>query len=230
VASLVAVLTNPVNDQIGAVTGRLIKPQQSGDRRLDAAGMILRSTWRHLDRGSEEHDVGQYREPESVFGGTGASTLFRRTALEDVAVDGEVFLAEFHSYREDAELSFRLRERGWVTAYEPAAECVHDRKNLPERRREMSELINYHSLKNRYLLRAYHETLATFLITLVPSLVRELGIGLYVLTRERSSLRAFGWLWENRQRILARRRAIQSRRTVSRWSIARWFLIESRPL
>ncbi len=45
------------------------------------------------------------RAPERVFGGTGAATLFRREALDDVAVDGEVFDARFHSFREDAELA-----------------------------------------------------------------------------------------------------------------------------
>jgi hypothetical protein len=43
------------------------------------------------------------------------------------------------------------------------------------------------------------------------------------LTIERTSLPAFGWLWLNRRRILAKRRAIQSRRRVSDRDLARWF-------
>jgi GT2 family glycosyltransferase len=94
----------------GAVTGRLVRPAGAdGSRRLDACGMRLTPTWRHLDRGSDELDRGQLALPERVFGGTGAATLFRRAALLDVAVDGEVFDERFHSFREDAELCFRLR-------------------------------------------------------------------------------------------------------------------------
>ena len=98
---------------------------------LDACGMRLAAAWRHLDRGSGEPDRGQLALPERVFGGTGAASLFRRAALDDVAVDGEVFDPRFHSFREDAELCFRLRERGWEVVYEPVAVCEHRRKSSP---------------------------------------------------------------------------------------------------
>jgi hypothetical protein len=44
-----------------------------------------------------------------------------------------------------------------------------------------------------------------------------------VLTIERSSLPALGWLWKNRSRIMAKRRAIQSRRKISDRELAGWF-------
>lgn len=216
--------------KVGAVTGRLLRPPAGGTTRLDAAGMMLRPTWRHLDRGSGEPDTGQFAEPVAVFGGTGAGTMYSRAALEDAAVDREVLLTEFHSYREDAELCFRLRERGWEILYEPAAVAVHVRRNVPERRRLMPAYVNYHSLKNRFLLRAYHETFATMVLTGVPALLRDLGILAYVLTCERSSLPAFAWLWAHREHIRARRRKIQSRRLMPSLRLAAWFLRSSRPL
>ncbi len=216
--------------RIGAVTGRLLRPPEGEKPILDAAGMRLVANWRHLDRGSDERDVGQYSRPERVFGATGAASLFYRPALEDAAVDGEFFLEEFHSFREDAELCFRLRERGWEVVYEPLARASHRRHNLPRRRRSMPSHVNYHSLKNRFLLRAYHETWASFPVTFLPSLFRDLGAIAYVLARERSSLPVFGWLWRNRDHIVRRRRRIQSRRTVSRRQLAGWFLRSGRPL
>lgn len=211
--------------RVGAVTGRLVRPAASGDepRILDACGMRMTATWRHLDRGSGEPDRGQYARPERVFGATGAASLFRREALEDVAIEGEVFDPRFHSFREDAELAFRLRERGWEVLYEPRAVCEHRRCNLPERRRRMPAAVNRHSLKNRYLLRLYHQTAGNFWKTLVPTLVRDvLALG-WVLLAERSSLPAYGWLWRHRREALARRRAIQTRRTVPAREIDRWF-------
>lgn len=228
--ALVRRFRQPSSEKVGAVTGRLLRPPENGETLLDAAGMMLRLTWRHLDRGSGAPDAGQFGEPAAVFGGTGAGTLFSRAALEDVAVDREILLAEFHSYREDAELCFRLRERGWEILYEPDAVAVHLRRNVPERRRLMPAYVNYHSLKNRFLLRAYHETPVSFLLTAIPALLRDLGIFAYVLTRERSSLPTFGWLWRNRKHILARRRLIQSRRTISSWQLAAWFFRSQRPL
>jgi hypothetical protein len=220
---------------VGAVTGRLVRFPRPGEaptrpRLLDACGMRLTPTWRHLDRGSGEEDRGQHRRPERVFGATGAASLFARRALEDVAVGGDVFDLRFHSFREDAELAFRLRERGWEVLYEPEARCEHRRVSLPERRSRMPAAVNYHSLKNRYLLRLYHQTWPNLLWTLPFAAGRDLLALGHVLLRERSSLAAYRWLWTNRRELLARRRAIQARRTASRWAIDRWFLSGGRPL
>ncbi len=129
----------------GAVTGRLVRPERDGRRLLDACGMYLIPSWRHLDRGSGKVDRGQFSKPEQVFGATGAASLFRREALDDAAVDGEIFDPRFHSFREDAELCFRLRERGWEVVYEPSAVAEHRRFNLPERRSAMPAFVNFHS-------------------------------------------------------------------------------------
>jgi GT2 family glycosyltransferase len=218
----------------GAVTGRLVRPPDAdGTRRLDACGMYLTPNWRHLDRGSGEVDRGQWARPEKVFGATGAASLFRREALDDVADPadtGEVFDPRFHSFREDAELCFRLRERGWEVLYEPAAVAEHRRFNLPERRSAMPAFVNLHSLKNRYLLRIYHQTGGNFVRTLFPTLIRDLGALAYVLLRERSSLGAYGWLWRHRAELMQRRRKIQGRRTVPAREIDRWFWIQGEPL
>jgi N-acetylglucosaminyl-diphospho-decaprenol L-rhamnosyltransferase len=215
----------------GAVTGRLVRPADStGGRRLDACGMRLTPNWRHLDRGSGEPDDGQLAVPERVFGATGAASLFRRAALLDAAVDGEVFDPRFHSFREDAELCFRLRERGWEVLYEPAALCEHRRFNLPERRSAMPSIVNYHSLKNRYLLRLYHQTWGNLARTFFPTLARDLLALGYVLVRERTSLPAYAWLWRNRRDIGKRRRAILGRRTMPAAAIDRWFWQTGEPI
>ena len=217
--------------RVAAVTGRLVRPPHEGEpRALDACGMRLTRAWRHFDRGSGETDHGQFGQPERVFGATGAASLFRRAALDDSALDGEIFDPRFHSFREDAELCFRLRERGWEVLYEPAAVAEHRRFNLPERRSAMPALVNYHSLKNRYLLRIYHQTPGNFLRTLVPTLARDLAALGWVLLREHSSLPAYGWLWRHRQELRARRKAIQERRTVPARDVDRWFTTEGEPL
>lgn len=209
----------------GAATGRLVRTERNaaGAVVLDACGMELHPAWRHLDRGSGEVDHGQLEQAERVFGGTGAALLLRRTAALDVALDGQVFDPAFHSFREDAELAFRFAERGWWVLYEPSAVCRHRRFNLPSRRRAMPAEVNFHSLKNRYLLRAYHQTVLNLLLTLPWTLPRDLGAFLYVLARERSSLGAYGWLWRHRHEILERARRLRARRLADGWALEGWF-------
>jgi GT2 family glycosyltransferase len=192
--------------------------------------MRLTPNWRHLDRGSGEVDRGQLAQPERVFGGTGAATLFRREALEDVAIEGEIFDSWFHSFREDAELCFRLRERGWEILYEPSAVAEHRRFNLPERRKAMPAIVNLNSLRNRYLLRIYHQTAGNFARTFFPTLARDVMALGWVLLRERSSLPAYAWLWRHRREAFRRRRLIQGRRTVPPAEVERWFTVEGLPL
>lgn len=217
--------------RLGAVTPRLVRPAAAGKPpRLDACGMVLKTTWRHLDRGSGEVDRGQYMEAERVFGATGAATLWSREALKDVALDCEIFDPGFHSFREDAELCFRLRERGWEVVYEPRAVAEHRRSVLPERRRRQPATLNRNSLRNRYLLRAYHQTGRSFLRTFVPTLARDLGALVYVVLFERTSLPAYAWLWRHRREIGARRRLVQGRRTVAPAEVERWFRLAELPL
>lgn len=211
--------------RIGAVTGRLRRFAPPAV--LDACGMRLTLAWRHLDRGSGEADVGQYSRPERVFGCTGAASLFVRAALDDAAAEGEVFDSRFHSFREDAELCFRLRERGWEVLYEPRAVAEHRRANLPERRRAMPPAVNLHSLKNRYLLRAYHQGGINLALTLLPSTGRDLLALGYALLVEHASLPAYAWLLRHAGEVRRRRHAIRRRRLAS---IDGWFLRAGAPL
>ncbi|MEO1083783.1 MAG: glycosyltransferase [Acidobacteriota bacterium] len=221
-----------VAPRTAAATGRLVRPvSSSGERLLDACGMHLHPAWRHFDRGSGEPDRGQLMTAEHVFGGTGAATLYRRTALEDVAFpDGEVFDELFHSYREDAELCFRFHERGWRVVYEPRAVAEHRRRAVPSNRRTLPKAVNRHSLKNRYLLRAYHQTRSNLVRTLLPATARDLAALIYVLLIERSSFAAYLWLWRHRRTVRDRRRYVQSRRTAPDHELERWFTTDALPL
>lgn len=226
---LLARLASAAAGRPGAATGRLVRPGEPAV--LDACGFRLTRTWRHLDRGSGETDRGQLARAERVFGGTGAATLWSRAAAEDAALEpGELFDPRFHTYREDAELCFRLAERGWAVLYEPAARALHRRRVLPERRRALPDFVNASSLRNRYLLRIYHQTAANFWRTLPWTLARDLGALLWVLALERSSLGAYRSLWRERRTLWERRRRVQARRTAPPSELERWFRVDALPL
>ena len=217
----------PESDEIGSITGRLIRSMDSslepGDV-LDSAGMVVTSSGRHFDRGAGEPNDGRYSRPVWVFGGTGAATLFRRSALVDIAYqDGQILAESFFAYREDAELAWRLQWRGWRCLYVPDAIAVHGRGFRPERGRRGHEMINRLSVRNRFLLRIHCADWGWHLRCFPWWKIRDLMVIGACLTVEHSSLPALAEVWRGRTDALARRRWVLSRRRSSSRRIGRWF-------
>jgi len=201
-------------ERVGAATGLLYR--DSGDG-VDSAGMRMTRTGRHLDI------TVAPKERTEVFGVSGAAAMYRMAFLRDAAVDGEVLDEDFFAYREDADLAWRGQLFGWRAVCEPRAVAHHVRRVTPDVRRELPADLNMHSVKNRFLLRLKNEGAYLALRNAPFELTRDLIVFIAALTIERTSLPAFAWLWRNRARVLARRREIQRRRTVSDRALARWF-------
>lgn len=210
--------------RFGSATGKLLRGEGNQIRatdRIDSLGIRMTRTGRHLDITSEHR--AQSTEHFEVFGVSGAAAMHRTAFLRDVAIDGEILDEDFFAYREDADLAWRGRLFGWRAMCVPAAVGVHVRRVTPEARRKLPPIVNMHSVKNRFLLRLKNEGAWLALRNLPFELARDLVVILASLTIERTSLPAFSWLWRNRARIVAKRRAIQSRRVVSDRELARWF-------
>jgi len=221
---------------IGSATGLLIRAQGwdiEPTSVIDSMGIRMTRTGRHLDlhqgapANRQPFGSAQGRPPTTnpfeVFGVSGAAAMLRISFLRDVSVDGEALDEDFFAYREDADLAWRGQLRGWRAVCEPGAIAYHVRRVTPAARRKLPADVNMHSVKNRFLLRIKNEGMYLALRNAPFELARDLVVLLAALTVERSSLPAFGWLWRNRKRVLAKRRAIQSRRTVSDRELAKWF-------
>jgi GT2 family glycosyltransferase len=227
-ARLLAVAdARPEFDEIGSITAKLIRSVDTSlepGNTLDAAGMVVSSSGRHFDRGAGEPDDGRYSRPAWVFGGTGAATLYRRSALIDVAYpDGQILAESFFAYREDAELAWRLQWRGWRCLYAPDAIASHGRGFRPEGGRRGHESVNRWSVRNRFLLRIHCADLGWHLRCFPWWKIRDLLVIGACLTVERSSLPALADVWHGREDAFARRRWILSRGRVPSRRISRWF-------
>jgi GT2 family glycosyltransferase len=204
----------------GAATGLLLRAHGHDiipTNAVDSAGMRMTRTGRHLDITTRPATRTE------VFGVSGAAALYRMDFLRDVAVNGEIFDEDFFAYREDADLAWRGQLLGWKAFCEPRAIAYHVRRVTPDVRRELSAAINMHGVKNRFLLRLKNEGVYLALRNAPFEWLRDLVVLVASLTIERTSLPAFGWLWRNRTRVLAKRRVIQGRRKVSDRELARWF-------
>ena len=199
---------------VGSASGRLLRGEGrslGASGLLDSTGIYFTASGRHFDRGAGEPAASRYMREEEIFGPSGAAGFYRRDALESARIATGYFDSDFFLYREDADLAWRLRNLGWRSLYVPAAVAYHRRRNLPERRRQMTALANRHSVKNRFLLRINNQTGGELVRTFVPTFARDAVVVGACLTVERTSLPAFGWLWTNRRRLWAKRREIQSR-------------------
>src|SRR6266478_1059870 len=186
---------------------------------LDSTGIIMLREQRHLDRGADQIDEGQFESAEDIFGPSGAAAFFRRTALDDVAIGDQYFDEDFFAYREDADLAWRCRLLGWNSIYVPAAVAQHRRRVTPERRSKLPKAINRHSVKNRFLLRINNITGDLYRRDFWQITKRDLIVVGYVILREWSSIPAFFYLVRHLPRLLYKRDAIQQRRKVdpSEW-------------
>jgi GT2 family glycosyltransferase len=217
----------PERDRIGSITGRLLRADGESlgpTDVIDAAGMVVTPSGRHFDRGAGEPDDGRCSSAAWIFGGTGAATLFRRQALEDVAYpDGQVLAESFFAYREDAELAWRLQWRAWRCLYVPEAVAVHGRGFRPEAGRSGHEAVNRLSVRNRFLLRIHCADWGWHLRCFPWWKIRDVLVIGACLTIETSSLPALAEVWRGRGDALYRRRWVLSRRRCSSRHISRWF-------
>jgi GT2 family glycosyltransferase len=231
---LEALAGQPAAARVGALSPKLVRARGPGlepQTVIDAAGMIVTCSGRHLDRAAGTDDDGSHDTKAWVFGGTAAALLLRREALQDIAYDGTEFFAEsFFAYREDAELAWRLQLRGWRCLYVPSAVAVHRRGFRPETGRRNHSTINRHSVRNRFLLRWHCADLGWHLRCFPSWLARDLMVVAACLTVERSSLPALADLWRLRADAARRRRWVLDRRTVSTRQIGAWFRRKGRVL
>ena len=214
-------------ERVGALCGKLLRwrPNASDERSntIDSTGIYFLRNLRHLDRGSDELDRGQYERPEYVIGATGAAALYRRAMVEDISVGGEFFDEDFFAYREDADLAWRAQMMGWSCLYVPEAVAWHVRRVTPERFRELPDEINRHSIKNRFLMRAKNISAGLYLRLLIPVTVRDLLIFGYCVLFNRSLLSGLGLFWSKRESIRGKRKWIQAHRKASDAELACWF-------
>ena len=213
--------------EAGSLCGKLLRwDSAAGEHKtdiIDSTGIYFTRNMRHLDRGAEERDRGQYDRMQYVFGASGAAAMFRRDFIETVSVEGEFFDEEFFAFREDGDLAWRAQVMGWKCLYAPAAVAWHVRRVTPERRSDLPLVINWHSVKNRFLMRGKNASGWLCWRLLFPVAWRDLMTLGYALLRDRRLLSAVLYPFRALDSIRRKRTIIQSRRRVSDRDLLWWF-------
>lgn len=100
---------------------------------LDSTGIFRTWYGRWYDRGQGKRDDDQYKTEQEVPAVCGAFMLCRKRALESVVERQTIgnrsvlFDESFFMYKEDIDLSLRLRKKGWHLLYAPQVIAYHAR-------------------------------------------------------------------------------------------------------
>jgi GT2 family glycosyltransferase len=198
---------------VGSVAPKLIRTLGPGRPldAIDAAGMSL-------DRRRKNGLVGHGRpalgfaRPAEAFGADGAVALYRREALEDAAVEGQVVDEQLEAWGSDADLAWRLRVLGWRCVYEPEATAHHVRTFSPSTRGRMPDWDRMVQFRNRLLMMVKNDPLESLVRDLPTVAAYELAALGYAVLAERALLRGYVEAARMLPDMRRKRRIIQARR------------------
>jgi len=219
-----------VDSSVGTVAGKIYSASRAdfisrcfeSNKKLDCTGLEILRSRRLVLRGHQSMDSMHFDQPTEVFGSDGAAPLYRRAMLEDVKIGNEYFDEDFFAYKEDHDIAWRSRLLGWKTIYMPRSIANHVRSVKPGIRLEIKDEIRRFGIRNRYLMNIKNEIFALFLRDIVPILLYEFKIALYVMLFERGSLAGYYQALMLLPRMLQKRKIVMSRRRVATQEIARW--------
>jgi len=121
--------------------------------KIDSTGIYRKWYGRWHDRGKGENDSNRYNSIEMIPAVCGALMVCRMEAF--LRYGGEVFDSDFFLYKEDIELSLRLRRDGWKLVYEPRLEAYHCR-GWENKRKKIPFVLRLMAAKNEILLYRKH--------------------------------------------------------------------------
>ncbi len=168
-----------LDEKIGGVTGKLIRPLSDGTVSIiDSTGLRMEGFFHVRDRGQDEKDRGQYNEPAYVWGVCGAAAVYRMEMLEDLAYQEQYFDESFFVYKEDVDLCWRGQNQGWKFYYDPRALAFHGRGW--KKGEQVTSLAQIHSFANQILLLIKHVPKPSVLLlsTIFVETIRFMGIAL----------------------------------------------------
>ena len=223
---------------IGAVQARVyrLSPELERSRTIDTTGLEMHRSRRVVSRGQGTDDDHQFDEPGEVFGADGPCPVFRRIALEDVAIamdDGKEYLdGDFFAYKEDVDLAWRLRLAGWNAQYVPSAIAWHGRsaaepanggiRAYVRHRRSMAPWLRRMSWRNHRLMQLKNEDPRLFIRDIGPIAWRELRSLAFMAVVHPSDLVAIIDVVRLAPRMLRKRHSIQRRRRISQARFSEW--------
>ncbi len=223
---------------VGMATGKMVKPEknENGESLLDGTGIVIFKSRRARERGQLEVDKGQYDNYPDVFGVSGTAAVYRKSALEEVRLNGEYFDSDFFAYWEDLDLSWRLRLAGYQTKYTAKAIVYHTRAAgvSPGGYKKLSSFVKHHAKlsvnirrwnwRNHLFAIIKNDFGWNFWKSSPQIFLREIAMLGYIVIFEPKTLAAVPVFFRLLPKMLSKRKIIQSHRKVSSKEMEKWFI------
>ena len=130
------------------------------EKTVDSAGQVPSAALHPKERCYNRPRQNCRYSEGPVFSVCGAVTVFKRKALDRLAVSGEFYDEDFFMFWEDFDIGWRANLYGMNIQYNPKAVAFHFRSATLEKKRRLKlplslarpALSKYHLIKNRHLL------------------------------------------------------------------------------
>jgi len=205
---------------------------------IDSCGLSILKNRRIITRGQESGVAKR----KAIFAFDGATPIVRRSALEDVALPlrladkkrmREYFDEDFFLYKEDVDLSWRLRLYGWEIVYDPKLIAYHARSSgsnagrsygsILRERQAIAPFAKKLAWHNQHLMQIKNELPSLVLRHLPSILLRETLLILYIFLFEWYNITSIWKFFRLLPRAWAKRRIIMAHKRVGAKEMAVWF-------
>lgn len=200
---------------------------------IDTVGFEIFRSRRIVNRGHGLKDIGQFEKPEKIFSYEGACGFFRKSALDDAKINGQIFDEDFVWYADDIDLGWRLNLLGWKNFYDPALVAWHDRSTtqrlsngykdfIRSRKSLPPEKKRWDYINQRFAM-IKNDIAVQFLKDSFFFIIREIKLLIYFLFFERSTLPGLLDLIKLSLKMIAKRKIIMLKKKITDKEIKNWF-------
>lgn len=135
VSKMVEVMEKPENRHYSSATCKLLVWDFLNNKKtnkIDSCGIAIEKNHHFYDIGQTEEDNGQYDDLKDIFGPSGALSMFKKTALDDISYKNKNNHIEYYDtllhYKNDVDLAYRLQWAGHKSLFIPNISVWHDRQ------------------------------------------------------------------------------------------------------
>ena len=226
-SSLIEAAREGFTSQIDAIGMKLFRNRR-------AVEWLTRQDWAKDSESKEIREIYN-KSVQEVFGVSGAFPMYRKATINKVLLPGSnLFDPTYHSYKEDLDLAYRLRNAGFVSYVLLGAVSYHDRTGAGPKemgdwsairnKKHQSYFVSYHSYKNHLRTLYKNEYWQNLFLDFIPIFWYELKkFGFLLITSPKVIFNGWVDVIRNWSYTSSARRAVIASRRMYWKGIRRWF-------